>query len=146
MGFTPFIRQFWTYSVWSVEALVIPPIFFMFAGGAVSLVFAYWKQSPFQSPAWKNYYWLVVTQIGFFPCIISTAVIYPASGRSYPHVPSRGDTLLNIFFGVSLALAAFWILRMKSFRWLAASAVVMVQAILMGAFFIAGMAVSGDWI
>ena len=125
---------------------MIPPIFFTFSGGAVSLIFAYRKQRPFQSSLWRNHYWLVVTQVLFFPGIISAAVLYPASGPPYYHGLSRGVAVLDILFGLSLALAAFWILRMKGFRWFAASAVLTVQAILMGAFFIAGMAVSGDWI
>jgi hypothetical protein len=35
---------------------------------------------------------------------------------------------------------------MKGIRWFAFSVVLMLQIILMGAFFVSGMAVSGDWL
>jgi hypothetical protein len=35
---------------------------------------------------------------------------------------------------------------MKGFRWFAVSLVTVLEMILFGAFFVAGMAVSGDWL
>jgi hypothetical protein len=47
---------------------------------------------------------------------------------------------------LSLALAAFWVFRMKGVRWFALCLVIMLQLILLGALFVAGMAISGDWL
>jgi hypothetical protein len=43
-------------------------------------------------------------------------------------------------------MGAFWIYKMKGLRWFAASLVVLLQVILTGAGFIAGMSVSGEWL
>jgi hypothetical protein len=46
----------------------------------------------------------------------------------------------------SIASCGFWIWRMKGFRWFAVSLLIMAEVITWGAFFIAGMSVSGDWL
>jgi hypothetical protein len=47
---------------------------------------------------------------------------------------------------LSILLGGFWVYRMKGTRWFAFSLVAVLEVILLGAFFVAGMAVSGDWL
>ena len=62
------------------------------------------------------------------------------------HASSTAGWVSGLLGWLSLALAAFWVYRMKGIRWFAFSVVAMLQIILMGAFFVSGMAVSGDWL
>jgi ABC-type uncharacterized transport system fused permease/ATPase subunit len=149
MSLSHFAEHFWTYAVWSLEFLfVIPRILIIVLIATISLALACWTQRPFQNPLWKNSYWFVLTQLLFFPIVISIGVLYPANGPSYLH-PTTNSVANNVcgFLGLlSLALAAFWVYRMKGFRWFAVSLVTILEMILFGAFFVAGMAITGDWL
>ena len=147
MSLSHFGAQFWRLFVWSLQALVyLPPLLVVLIGACLSLATACWKQRPFRSPMWRNSHWLVLTQLLFFPTAISIGVLYPASTPSYLHANSRASIAFDLLGWLSLALAAFWVYRMKGLRWFAFSVVAVLQIILMGAFFVAGMAVSGDWL
>jgi hypothetical protein len=147
MSLTQFAGRFWTLSVWSLQSLLyIRPLPLLLIGACLGLALAFWKQRPFQNPLWKNSHWFVLTQLLFFPTAISIGVLYPASSPSFLHVSSRASTASGLLGWLSLALATFWVYRMKGFRWFALSLVAVLQIILMGAFFVAGMAVSGDWL
>jgi hypothetical protein len=145
-----FAKHFWTYSVWSLEFLVvIPSILIIVLLATVSLAIAYWKQRPFQNPLWKNSYWFVLTQLLFFPVVISIGVLYPADGPSYLRSTahhSLANNACDFLSWLSLALSGFWVYRMKGLRWFAASLVTLLEMILFGAFFVAGMAITGDWL
>ncbi len=79
--------------------------------------------------------------------MIAIGVRYPAlSGMPYPRENPTGSHILDALFYLSLATAAFWIYRMKGLRWLSASLLLLQELILVSAGFIAGMAVSGDWL
>jgi hypothetical protein len=143
-----FAASFWKYSVWSLEFLFVSPVLVIFLAAAVSLSLAFWKQRPFQSNSWKRSHWLVFTQLLFFPIVIAIGVLYPADGPSYlrsaPNsIANRACDFLGWF---SLTLAAFWVYRMKGLRWFAVSLVTVMEIILVGAFFVAGMAITGDWL
>jgi hypothetical protein len=147
VGFIPFIRQFWTYSLWSLQLVVMfPRLLMVLAVATVSLVFSCIKQIPFQSPQWKRSHWLVLTQLLFFPIVISIGVLYPAASVNRGAAVSTANKVSQVLGWLSLVLAVYWIYRMKGLRWFAASLVLLIQVILMGAFFISGMAVSGDWL
>ena len=143
-----FAQHFWTYSIWSLEFLVVlPRILIIVLLATASLAIAYWKQRPFQNPLWKNSYWFVLTQLLFCPIVISIGILYPADGpsflRSTPPHPLANNACAFLGF-LSLALAAFWVYRMKGLRWFAASLVTLLEKILFGAFFVAG--ITGDWL
>jgi len=147
MSLTQFAGRFWTLSVWSLQSLLyMPPLLLILIGACLSLALAFWRQRPFQNPLWKSSHWLVLTQLLFFPAAISIGVLFPASSPSFFHANSRASIAYGLLGWLSLALAAFWVYRMKGFRWFAFSVVAVLQIILMGAFFVAGMAVSGDWL
>ena len=141
--------RFWTYSVWSLEGVVfIPPVFVILLSATVSLFLAFRKQRPFQNPLWKRSHWLVLTQLLFFPIVICVGALYPADGPSYLRSTpnSVANHVCDLLGLLSLALAAFWVYRMKGFRWFAVSLIIVIEMILFGAFFVAGMAISGDWL
>lgn len=149
MNLSHFAERFWTYSLWSLEFLfVIPRVLVIFLFATVSVALAVWKQHPFDNPLWKRSYWLVLTQLLFFPIVICIGVLYPANGPSY--LRSTPNSIANHvcdFLGwLSLALAVFWVYRMKGLRWFAVSVVTALEMILVGAFFVAGMAITGDWL
>jgi len=149
MSLSHFAEHFWTYSVWSVEFLFrIPQILIIFLAATASLAIAFWRQRPFQHPLWRRSHWLVLTQLLFFPIMICLGVLYPADGpsslRSIPN--STANYVCECLGWLSLALAAFWVYRMRGFRWFAVSVVAVLEMILLGAFFVAGMAITGDWL
>ena len=149
MSLGDFAKYFWTYSVWSVEFLFLfPQILLIFLAATASLSISFWRQRPFQHPLWKRSHWLVLTQLLFFPIVICLGILYPANGpsslRAAPN--STASVACECLGWLSLALAVFWVYRMKGFRWFAVSAVAVLETILLGAFFVAGMAISGDWL
>jgi hypothetical protein len=147
MSLTQFVGQFRTLSVWSLDSLVhIPPLLAILISACLSLALAFWKQRPSQNPLWRHSHWLVLTQLLFFPIVISIGVLYPASSPSFYHAESVASRACGFLGWLSVALAAFWVYRMKGFRWFGFSVVAVLQTILTGAFFVAGMAVSGDWL
>jgi len=95
---------------------------------------------------WRRSYWFVFTQLLFFPVVISLGVLYPASGPSFYTKVSTATRVTDVLSWMSVALAAFWVYRMKGFRWFACSLVVLLEVILLGAFVVSGMALSGDWL
>ena len=146
MNVAQFVDRFWTLSVWSFGFLLLPTVLAIFVLALLSLALACWKQRPFQSGLWKRSYWFVLTQLLYFPVVISLGVLYPASGPSFYHAESTASRACGLLGWLSLVTAAFWVYRMKGFRWFGFSVVAVLQVILMGAFFVAGMAVSGDWL
>lgn len=142
-----FVKQFWTFSVWSLGLLIhIHSALAIFILALLSLALACWKQHPFQSGLWKRSHWFVLTQLLYFPVVISLGVLYPAPGPSFYHAESTAGWACEFLSWLSLGTAAFWVYRMKGLRWFGVSLVAVLQLIITGAFFVAGMAVSGDWL
>jgi hypothetical protein len=92
-------------------------------------------------------YWLALTHLLFFVAVIFIGVTYPAAGSPYAGRPlvihRRAEEALDILFYGSLVSCAFWIWRMKGFRWFAASLMVAMECPIIGVLFIAGMSVTG---
>jgi hypothetical protein len=147
MSFTEFASHFFTYCLWSMEAVVaLPPFPIVAVCAAASLVIAFSRQKPLEHALWKKSHWLVLTQLLFFPVVVSLGVLYPASGPSFYNNVSNASRVSDVLFWFSVVLAGFWIYRMKGFRWFAFSLVLLLEVVLLGAFFVAGMALSGDWL
>ena len=84
MSFAHFVGQFWTLTVWSIQSLFyIPPFTALFILAFLSLSLATWKQRPLQKPHWKRSHWLVLTQLLFFPAVISIGVCIPPPARAF---------------------------------------------------------------
>jgi hypothetical protein len=91
----------------------------------------------------------VLTQLLFYPLAIAIGAAFQANIHppSEPMQPSRlGEHLLEVLTIASLIAGAFWVYYMKGLRWLAVSLVILQEAVIWGAFFVAGMSVRGDWL
>jgi len=138
------------FSEWALEAVVmLPPLSIVLLLSTVSLVCAAIKQPPFKAARWRPIYWLVVTHAFFFIAAIAVAVLgaNPITNPSVPHAPiPTAERCLEIVTLCSLASCGFWVWRMKGLRWFAAGLMLVAEVITYGALFIAGMAVSGNWL
>ncbi len=131
-------------SQWAIEATVLPPILLIFVIATISFLRVIWKQHPFGSTHWKTKYWYVLTQLLFFCPTIAVGVLCPAPLAGHPD--QLGILCLNVLMYASFASGVFWVWRMKGLRWFAASVVALMEVPVLGALFIAGMSVTGDWL
>ena len=135
------------FSKWALEALLLPPPAIVFALSAMSLLWAGTRQRPFRRRLWKPYHWLVICKFLFFVAAIAVGVFgaNPIGNPTLPHPPKPwAEHWLDVVGYGSLASCGFWIWRMRGFRWYATSLMVLLEVITAGAFFVAGMSVSGD--
>jgi hypothetical protein len=147
MGARPFWQQFGVYSEWSLEALALPHLLALSIFCVLILVIECVRQKPLSNKQWHAYYWLVLTQLLFFPAIVAVGVLFPAAGTGpNSQANATGNVLLDVLLYGSLLTGAFWVYRMKELRWLAASIVVLQQIVLVCAGFISTMSVTGDWL
>lgn len=148
MNTSNFSENFHELFVWSVQFLGVPPVLIMAIISFVGVVVAFVRQQPFEKQLWRSCYWLIFTQLLFFPALVAVGVLFPAVSSVRPNLKENvlGHRLLDGLFYLSIATSAFWIWRMRGLRWLAASLVLLQQVILVGAGFVAGMSVSGDWL
>jgi hypothetical protein len=151
MGFWGRFRIFF---LWGLEFLRTPEIwtvhlvqiFGLLSLAGLAVCLSRWHQTK---SLWRNSYWLVLTQLLFYPLITAVGAGFTADPRTplqALHSNKTGEHLLNILAVTSLVTACFWIYWMKGVRWLALSLVLFQEIVLLGAMFVAGMAVSGDWI
>jgi hypothetical protein len=138
------------FSQWALEAVVtLPPLILALSLAGSSFVWAGIKQRPFKTGLWKRYHWLSTSHLMFFIAAIAVAVFYgnPVTNPTIPHPANpSGELYLGTVTYGSLASCGFWIWRMKGFRWYAASLMTLAEVMTYGALFIAGMAVTGDWL
>jgi hypothetical protein len=138
------------FSAWALEGTVfLPPLSIALVLSTVSLVWAGIKQRPIRTERWRPYYWLVVTHSFFFVAAIAVAVFgaNPITNPTVPHppIPAAKHCLDFVTLG-SFVSCGFWVWRMRGMRWFATSLMLVAEVITYGALFIAGMAVSGDWL
>jgi hypothetical protein len=115
----------------------------------ISLFWAAIKPKPFTTGFWKPYHWFFACHLLFFVAVIAVGVfgVNPISNPTIPHPPIRSAELcLDALTYGSLVSCGFWIWSMKGFRWFATSLMALAELIVWGALFVAGMAVSGDWL
>lgn len=147
MNTAHFSENFQRLFLWSVQFLGVPPVLLMTAVCIVGTVVAFARKQPFRTRLWRPWYWLIFTQLLFFPATVAVGVLFPAvSGWPHPKENVMGHRLLDGLFYFSLVTSAFWLWRMKGLRWVSASLLVLQQLILVGAGFVAGMSVSGEWL
>jgi len=148
MNTAQFSENFHRWFIWSVQFLGVPPILLMAAVCLVGVAVAFVRQQPFKRQLWRTSHWLIFTQLLFFPAMVAVGVLFPAVSSVRPNLKENvmGHRLLDGLFYLSLATSAFWVWRMRGLRWLAASLLLLQQVILIGAGFVAGMSVSGDWL
>ncbi len=137
------------FSEGAVAIMVLGPYWFVFALVVVSLVWAGLKQRPFQTRLWRPSHWLVLSHLLFFAAAIALGTLcpYPTTNPTIPHYPNRPAALClaALLYG-SLASCAFWVWRMKGFRWFGSSLMALIEMPTVGALFVASMSVTGDWL
>lgn len=135
------------YALWALESMILPPLCIVFPRAVISLVWAWRRQEPIKKRLWRPVHSLVLSHLIFFAAIIFIGTLYPAEGEPSARIIHPGaDKALEVLFYSSLVSCAFWIWRMKGFRWFAASLMAAIECPIVGALFIAGMSVTGDWL
>lgn len=137
------------FSGWAFEFMAIGPLSIVAVVVAVSFVWAALEQRPIRYRLWKPFHWLALSQLLFFPAAIAIGTLWPSltTNPALPHHPNRAAGLwLYVLWYGSLTSGAFWIWRMKGFRWFATSLMALIELPTLGALFVAGMSVTGDWL
>ena len=124
---------------------MLPPLCIFLPLAVVSLVWAWRRQQPMRRHLWRPVHWLVLSHLFFFGTAIIIGTLYPYD-RTARAIHHRAAQVLNVLFYGSLVSCAFWVWQMKGFRWFAASLMAVIECPIVGALFIAGMSVTGDWL
>jgi hypothetical protein len=140
----------WQQFVWlceqAAEFILFPPFLICSTIFGIIIAGACIKQYPFKMQLWRTSYWLVFTQLLFYPAVIGVAVLGGVNFSPPQQPNSVGSLYSEILFYASLGLAAFWIWRMKGLRLLAFSLIAPQQMLLLAAFLVADMAIAGRWL
>jgi hypothetical protein len=84
----------------------------------------------------------------FFPIVVAVGVAFAAqpSPGTATKVSRVAEWMLDAILLLSALIGIFCVYVMRGLRWLAVSFFLVEECLLFGAMFIAGMAISGDWI
>jgi hypothetical protein len=143
-----FWTRFQTQFAWGLDFWRIPPLLVVAIICLVGVAICLFRPSHIRAN-WRRSFWLVSTQLLFYPLAIAIgaafqANIRPPAGGVQPN--RLGEHLLDALTIASLIVGAFWVYYMKGLRWLGLSLVILQETVIWGAFFVAGMSVSGDWL
>jgi hypothetical protein len=144
-----FIHACVRFSLWALEAVILPPVLIVVVLALTSLILAAAKQRPFKRELWKPRHWLVLTHLLFFPAVIAVGVVWanPVANPTVPHhAIETGRRCLDALSYASLASCAWWVWQMRGFRWFATSLMLLAEVVVFTALFISGMSVAGDWL
>jgi hypothetical protein len=145
-----YIQTSLRFSAWALEFMLLPPVCIVFGLMAATLTWAGQKERPFQTRLWKPYHWLVFTHLLFFVAAIVLGVLCAMPVADYFSAARYTDrsaiSWLDALGYGSFASCAFWIWRMKGFRWFAGSLMGLIELVTFGALFVARMSVTGDWL
>ena len=127
--------------------MLVPRVLVLVVLTMISLTLAAIKQRPFERELWKPYHWLVLTHLFFFPAVIAAGVIWtnPVTNPTIPTTPLKQEDGSYLLWYASLASCAWWVWRMRGFRWFATSLMLAEVPVFCG-LFVAGMSVAGDWL
>jgi hypothetical protein len=142
-------QTYFEYALWALQALLLPPLLAVAGVAGLSFILSAFGQNPMRTGRWKQYHWLAAAHLLFFFAAIAVGVTWrnPQVNPTLPHTANAvGKMWLDVITCSSLVSCAFWVWRMKGFRWFAASLMVLLQVPVFAALFVAGMSVSGDWI
>lgn len=98
---------------------------------------------------WRPHHWLVLTHLLFFAAAVTLGTLGAADspGAIRRSQANQAASLgIEILFWASFVSCAFWIWRMKGFRWRTACLVGLMQVFVILAFFVASMSITGDWL
>ena len=146
------VGRFWSRFTWlagqALEFLFIPLVLVL---TLVFLALAGWlflRGRHRKSAEWKTSYWLIFSQLLFFPLGILIGATWPAETNPFHRQPpnSYADWALTILSWLSFANCVFWIWYMRGFRVFATFLGIAQQLFVSSAFLIAGMSITGDWL
>jgi hypothetical protein len=143
-----FFAQFRTYFMWSLEfpfaAEFRVPTILLIANLLLALAFS---REELRN-GWKRSCWLVFSNLLLFPAVVAAGAIFSVDPK--PHLVTKvsglGEWTLDAILLLSALAGAYCIYVMRGLRWLALSILLLEEYLLFGAMFIAGMAISGDWL
>jgi hypothetical protein len=139
---------FWRLLAWSWEFLYAQPVRFVTLVLGANLTLAVASKWPFRRDRWKKEYGFAFLSLLFIPITIAVADVGWVDPDPASH-PQPNELLVwanNGMLITAAVLAVFWIYRMKGLRWFALAIQLIQLWFLLGAGFIAGMALSGDWL
>ena len=144
------MRALWDALSWyfqeSLGFLFIPETVWISVALVVHMLAALLVTAPFSARRWKPAYWRLLYNFLFFPAMFAIGVAF---GNTTGQVRQVHGFLLFAFyisFFGPLALGSFWIYKLRGVRWFALSIVLLQQWLLVGAAFLTGMALTGDWL
>ena len=112
--------------------------------GVATIITAFW-QHAFSAKAWKKTYWIAILQFLCAPATLAVAVLGWVPLPNGPAPNRIGLDVMNGLTFASLGLGAYWVLRMKSFRWFAVSLALLQLWVLYSVGLIAAFALTGTW-
>lgn len=137
----------WRLFQQSVEFLYVWPLLLVTLALTAYLAAAMTLKWPFRHDRWRREYWLIFLNLLFVPATIAIADVGSVNPNPMPHHPNTlGIWVCNGIFAACALLGIFWVYRMKGLRWFALAVVLLQLWMLIGAGFIAGMSLTGDWL
>jgi hypothetical protein len=106
----------------------------------------FWWHKPYRKGLWKHSYWLVFTQIIFYPAIMAAGLFFQLEPPFYVRNSTRQTTgfwITDCLFFISLALSIFWVWKIKGFRWYLFLFVAILQFYLCSAWLFTAFAITG---
>ncbi len=115
--------------IWQYFQLMFIPLFWVvqipYIGWGFLLIIIvvgtlFWWHKPYQKGLWKQQYWLVLTQLLFYPAVMAAGWLFQLEPPYYLLNSKRQTTgfwITDSLFFISLALSIFWVWRIKGFRW-----------------------------
>ena len=97
---------------------------------------------------WQPSYWMLFLQLLCIPIMCAIGTVYWTSPIPFPRAtPNKtGEWLVDASLGIFLFIGAYYAWRMKHLRWLSISISLFLEWFALGFAFVAGMAVTGQWL
>jgi len=138
------------FSLWALEFALYPLLGMTVVLTLVLPAISAWtaRRQRLSGSVWKPHHWGALTHLLLFPAAIAVGVLLPASSSAVHGLsPNRvGVASLKIVFYVSVVSCVFWIWKMRGLRWVASGLMTLMELPVLGALFVAGMSVTGDWL
>jgi len=140
------LRLISLYCAEALELTSVPPLrwLLLLSGGGV--IVSLLIQRPYRRGLWKPFYWFAFAHLLFFVAALLVGW-FGELGPSTRYDPSGPATLwLYVIQVGSVISCAFWIIRMSGIRWFAASLMLLLEVLTLGAVLASGMAISGTFL
>lgn len=140
--------RFGTFLKWGTEFLFVDHFLFVTIGILIGIVFTAAWQRPFAAAKRRRYDIVLITPFMAVPLIALIAAVGEVPTRTYVLAPPN-TVALHTLDAVLICAAALWVfflIFVKGRRWFVLSISLLNLWWLLGEAFVAGMALTGDWI